>query len=196
MKKIIHACKLPFTVASVLCVLVFSLYAWIALTGNVDVVIPGKVIRSAQLNPKQLSSVYHSYHIRSIIDLSPGNQLHSAELAFSRKHRIKHIDFGINVHGACSPSRLLNLTHLIETAPKPVLLHCRQGIDRTGLASAVAAIIYNGDMSLIKKQISWRYFDLLPNSTGIATIIPYLTWCHDKKRKPSKETLVEWVRQQ
>jgi predicted protein tyrosine phosphatase len=36
---------------------------------------------------------------------------------------------------------LLDLIETLETAPKPLLMHCRNGVDRSGMASAVAAML-------------------------------------------------------
>lgn len=181
------------SILTALVLLVIGFYSWISYSGNIHEVIPGTVIRSAQLNPQQLNQVLNRYRIRSIIDMSPGNKLHNKELQFSRTHHIRHFDLGINVHGFCPPNQLLKLTQLIETAPKPLLVHCRQGIDRTGLASAIAAILYSGDLRTIKKQISYRYADMWPTSVGIKTITKYIAWCQQQRLSLNKHTFTSWI---
>ncbi|MDB6454459.1 tyrosine-protein phosphatase [Falsirhodobacter sp. 20TX0035] len=46
---------------------------------------------------------------------------------------------------------------LLRAAPKPVLIHCMSGADRTGLASALLLANLNHDEDAAERQISFRY---------------------------------------
>lgn len=57
-----------------------------------------------------------------------------------------------------SPDTLLALWQVASTAERPLLLHCRAGVDRTGLASAILVLHDTGDLELARDQLA-----LIPN---------------------------------
>jgi len=191
MKKIAIRCG---QLCATVLVLALCYYGYLFATGNVHVVIPHQVIRSAQLNPTQLKKVWQQYHIKSIIDMAPGHRLHQAELQFARAHHIRHIDAGISAHGRCTPAQLRSLTEDILQAPRPLLVHCRQGADRTGLAAAIALILQGTQpITTIAQQYSWRYGALSPTSVGKMTIPPYLAWSKQHHLPVSKLSFLTWI---
>lgn len=113
--------------------------------GNFHEVIPGELYRSAQLSPKQLEKFAKNYEIKTIVNLR-GSNLGAAwyenETAAATKLNLKHIDYPISRKYTITPIQAKELTDILRTAPKPILIHCKSGIDRTGFASAlyVAAV--------------------------------------------------------
>lgn len=55
------------------------------------------------------------------------------------------------------PEALAALWQIAEQAERPLLLHCRAGVDRTGLASAILVLHDTGDLELARDQL-----DLIP----------------------------------
>lgn len=53
------------------------------------------------------------------------------------------------------PDALLRLWQLAETAERPIMVHCRAGVDRTGLALAIIALHDTGDMELAREQLAF-----------------------------------------
>lgn len=74
-------------------------------------------------------------------------------------------DYGITLHDhqlfareLLDASAYLTLLELIETAPKPLLFHCKSGADRTGLAAALYLLDQQGaDVETAQKQLSLKY---------------------------------------
>ncbi len=54
------------------------------------------------------------------------------------------LNIGFGSHELPQSNRLNQLVDALLTAPRPILLHCHRGADRTGMASAIALIL-NGD---------------------------------------------------
>jgi len=64
---------------------------------------------------------------------NPKQAWYQGEVETSRQLNIKHYDVSLNSHKTPSPQQLTLLKNILETAPKPLLIHCRAGADRTGL---------------------------------------------------------------
>lgn len=117
--------------------------AWLGglqLTGNIHEVEPGALYRSAQLGRGALSEVIQDYHIRSVINLrgiNPEAPWYSGELAVSRALGVTHYDFPMSANDMVAPAMMARLAALLRSAPKPVLIHCQSGADRSGLAAAL-----------------------------------------------------------
>lgn len=55
------------------------------------------------------------------------------------------------------PETLLALWDVAAHAARPLLLHCRAGADRTGLASAIVVLHDTGDLGLAREQLALTY---------------------------------------
>lgn len=129
--------------------------------GNVHAVVVGQVYRSAQLSPKHLMQVKAEHRIKSVINLrgeNIGSPWYDDELATSKALGIKHIDFRMKSSRELTDEQARELVALMKAAPKPMLIHCHAGADRTGLASAIyVAAIAKGSEEEAEAQLSLRY---------------------------------------
>lgn len=138
------------------------LYAFfIILTGNFHAVERDEVFRSAQPSGQTIASYQQRHHIRSIINLrgeNTGSPWYDEEVAAARRLGIRHIDFRMSSKKELTQAEAEQLIELMRTAPKPLLIHCQSGSDRTGLASAlyVAAVKRWGEAAA-ESQLSIRY---------------------------------------
>jgi protein tyrosine/serine phosphatase len=108
--------------------------------GNFHEVIAGEYYRSAQLSPKELEKRIEQYGIKSIINLrggEPGIQYYDQEVAVSDKFGVTYTSFPISAHHQLTDERVQELLTIMKAAPKPLLVHCLSGADRTGLASVI-----------------------------------------------------------
>ncbi|WP_137130372.1 tyrosine-protein phosphatase [Rhizobium sp. FY34] len=122
-------------------VLALGLYlGYLQLSGNFHEILPGKFYRSAQLSSEDLGRAIDTYHIKTVINLRGTNTGHSwydDEVAVTQAHGAKHIDFGISALKELTPEKSMALVALMRDAEGPLLIHCRGGADRTGLASVM-----------------------------------------------------------
>lgn len=151
-------------VSVVLGVGLFSIITYagtMAATGNFHTVAPGEVYRAAQPSPAAITDYQREYGVRTIINLrgeNPGAPWYDNEVATARRLGIEHIDFKMSARRGITKEEAWRLIEVMEQAPKPLLIHCESGVDRSGLASALylAAIKRTGE-EIAERQLSIRY---------------------------------------
>jgi len=113
---------------------------WTVWQGNYHVVREGEVYRAGQLSAEQLQGYIEQDGIRSIINLQgpeEDEQWYRDELKLARQHNITHTNFKLSARKELSDKQLRELVRLMKEQPKPLLIHCLGGADRTSLASAL-----------------------------------------------------------
>lgn len=146
-------------------------YLLIESGGNVHAVEPGVVYRAAQPTADRLDDLSRRYGIRSVINLrgdNAGQAWYDDELRVSRAHGITHVDVRLSAERELSPAEMAGLLRAIDAAPKPLLIHCNGGADRTGLASALYELSRGAPPATADGQLSIRYghFPWLWSRTG------------------------------
>ena len=108
-------------------------------SGNFHEVLPGQLYRSAQPTPGQLARYIQRYGIKTVINLrGPSEQKwYRDEVATTSRLAIQHLDFRMTASRQLSDGESEELIALMKDAPKPLLIHCKAGADRTGLASVI-----------------------------------------------------------
>lgn len=131
---------------------------FIALTGNFHPVVANEVYRSAQVSKADIAAYHETYGIRSILNLrgaAPGEAWYDEEIAASAALGVTHADFAMNASVQLSAAEAGQLIALMREMPKPLLVHCRHGSDRTGLAmSLYLAAISGADEATAEGQLS------------------------------------------
>ncbi len=112
-------------------------YFW---THSLHTVVPGEIYRSGQPSAAQLENWITQKSIRTILNLrgidSPD---HAMEENLASNHAIQLEDVSLSAYRAIAPQRLIRILDILETAPRPILIHCRDGIDRSRTIGALAA---------------------------------------------------------
>ncbi|MFM6930464.1 MAG: fused DSP-PTPase phosphatase/NAD kinase-like protein [Bdellovibrio sp.] len=138
----------------------------------------GNFYRSAQLNEKEFARYIQKYRIQTIINLrgqNPDQPWYQDELAVSQKYGVQHFDISMSAKALPHRENLLRLLELYETAPRPILIHCQGGADRSGEAAAIYQMLYQGKSKKeALKQLTLRYH-------------------HAQKFKPAKRYFIESV---
>lgn len=114
---------------------------------NFHEVDPGKLYRSAQLTGPELEHAIQKLGIRSVINLrgpNPGKDWYDGEVQVTRAHGVRQFDIPMRADRIPHRKRLLELLDALESAERPILVHCRAGADRTGEASAIYQMEYMG----------------------------------------------------
>lgn len=143
------------------------------LTDNFAPVIAGELYRSGQFDGAELEAYAKAHGIRSVINLQGehrGSAWYDEEMAASQKLGLAHFDFPMTARKELTQARAAELISLMEKAPKPLLIHCKAGADRSGLAAALylAAIAKKGERAA-EGQISLYYGHIsLPLSSTYA----------------------------
>ncbi len=142
------------------------------LAGNFHVVEPGIVYRSAQLGDAHLREAVLRNKIRSIINLRgpyPDAAWYRREIVLAETLGVKHYDFPLSATRTVDFDRMSQLLALVRLAPKPVLIHCQSGADRSGLASALfeyAVMLRKPEEAAEQLSLWYGHFPYLWSRTG------------------------------
>ena len=97
------------------------------------------VYRSAQLFSFNMPYYLEKHQIKSILNLRgvSTKKWYKDEISISKEHHITHYDYAIGDRKIASMKEMNTIINLIKNAPKPLLIHCKAGADRTSLAVAL-----------------------------------------------------------
>lgn len=134
---------------------------YLLATGNVHTVEPELLYRSGQLDDDDLEALIRRRGIRSILNL---RGVHPQE-AWSREETLVAAEYGIDYYAVPISARsipdmatMTRIAQIMKDAPKPILVHCQGGADRSGLASAIFEYAVEGDTAVeAAEQLSLRY---------------------------------------
>lgn len=138
-----------------------ALFGWTVWEGNYHTVLRGELYRSGQLSARQLEEHIQHDGIRSIINLrgaAPRDAWYRQELAVARDLGVVHSDVDLSAKVTLSEAQMEALVTLMAHLPKPLLVHCLGGADRTGLASALYLYSIKGKpLEQASGQLALRY---------------------------------------
>ena len=135
-------------------------FSTLQLFGNFSEVVPGEYYRSAQPTPRKLTKYVRKHGIKTVLNLRGLNtkyRWYREEVAASERLGIKHVDFKMSARRELTEAQTEQLICLLQDLPKPILVHCKSGSDRTGLVSAIYAYKIAGRGPKASRQISIRY---------------------------------------
>ena len=145
---------------------------YLHFSGNIHTVEPGAVYRSGQLDRDDLEALIAQKGIKSILNLRgehPDVGWYSDEADVARRSKIVHISIGLSAREEPDLDTMRRLAAVIESAPKPLLIHCMGGADRTGLASAIYEYAIAGksaDEADDQLSLAYGHFPWLWSRTG------------------------------
>jgi len=113
------------------------------IRSNFREVTPGKVYRSGQPTPAQLREWIQHYGIRTVINLrGHKTEFIDQERAVAHELGVELITFELSAYRLPPRSVLAEILQTLERVRLPVLVHCREGVDRAGTVSALAAMAF------------------------------------------------------
>lgn len=120
---------------------------YILLTDNFHTVVPRQLYRSGQMSARSLTRVIQRHGIKSVVNLRGpgGDEWYRAETNATALLRVPHLDLNLSARHELSEAEATKLIATLHSAPKPVLVHCDGGADRSGLASAL--YLYDSGLS-------------------------------------------------
>jgi hypothetical protein len=139
--------------------------------GNIRVVSPGKVYRSAQLTDSNLRDALKSRKVATVLNLrgaETADDWYKDEARICRQLGVDHDDVAFSATRLPPPAELTKLFHDFDAAKYPLILHCMGGSDRAGLASTIFLNVYQGvplDQAE-QRELTWRYGHLSWSKAG------------------------------
>jgi protein tyrosine phosphatase (PTP) superfamily phosphohydrolase (DUF442 family) len=133
---------------------------YLQIVGNIHAVTPGAVYRSAQLNGERLADTLKKYRIKSVINLrgDSDEDWYIDEVKVTAAQGARHYDLGMWAKQPPDARTIKRMFEILKTAPRPLLIHCNSGSDRTGLVSAVYEYFIEGrSAEEAEGQLSFRF---------------------------------------
>lgn len=133
----------------------------VRVQGNFHPITPGEAYRSAQPDGDNLTKCVKSYGVRSVLNLRGrhmGEGWYDDEMAASAKLGLRHYDVALSASHELTETEVGQLLEIFKTAPRPLLIHCQAGADRSGLVAAMWKVIVDKEpKEVAAKQLSLRY---------------------------------------
>jgi protein tyrosine phosphatase (PTP) superfamily phosphohydrolase (DUF442 family) len=114
------------------------------LHARFQTVVEGKVYRSYQPSLDEQRAWTARYAIRTIISLRGDYPGLPMEQAAAKAAGVAFYSFSFDSLSQPSRDQLLRLIEVLDSAQRPILIHCQYGVDRTGVVSALAAMAVGG----------------------------------------------------
>ena len=151
-------------------IVTLSLLALVPTIGcaNLHEVEPGRFYRSSQLSEAGFRDAIEDFGIRTVLRLRGGNPGDEGYDAIRRPAdeagaTFEHVP--MSARRLPPPEVLVRIWEVFDRAEEPILVHCKAGADRTGLASAIWVLHETGDLRRAKRQLDLRYLHVGWGST-------------------------------
>lgn len=173
------------------------------LTGrNFHTVLPGKIYRCAQPSPDDLRSYVRRHGIRTVVNLRgccASFDWYQDESQTTCNLDLAQEDITLSAGRLPAPNELRRLVDVLDHAEQPILIHCKRGVDRTGLTATVARLLFTEadlpaarkELSLIHGHLPWgrpaamlQFFDL------------YEDWLRGLNAKHSPDLFRRWAQKE
>lgn len=133
----------------------------IVFCNNFHALLPGRFYRCGQIGDAELDRLVSNYGIRTVINLRGicfGCDFYYDECRATHRLNVSQQDVGFSA-GRLPPScELKVLIRALDQSEQPVAIHCRQGVDRTGLVAAVVLLLYTDvDVKTARTELALRY---------------------------------------
>ena len=158
---------------------------------NTAEVAPG-VYRANQPSPERIK-IWKKRGIKTIINLRGRSNQGSYFLEHHQASQlgIKVIDHSLYATKLPSAKELFQLEAIFKSVSYPILLHCKSGADRAGLASVLYhLLILETPFPVARKHLSIRYLHLKFSRSGI---LDYMLWAFWKEAQETGIDFRSWL---
>jgi hypothetical protein len=173
-------------------------FALIQYQGNFGVVDPGRVYRSARPGDG-LREWIRAYHLASILNLCGGSQADAwyvSEVQVARELEVALYDLPLSATRRPTRRELLILIDLLGRCRYPLLIHCKSGSDRTGMASALYLLVGRGetpDRALRAFSIEHGHVPFLGPEHLHEPLVEYAEWLKAHRLTHTPDRFRDWV---
>lgn len=125
--------------------------------------------RAAQPLPHQIATI-KALGVRTVINLRGNGQTTTAqqERAACERHGLAYVDYRLRSRDAPTRKELHGLRDIFRRVEHPILIHCKSGADRVGLASTLYLHLVEGvPIETARRQLGLRYGHIRQADTGI-----------------------------
>lgn len=126
---------------------------------NFATVVPGRLYRSNHPTPRRLARLVRRHGVRTVINLRGpcGNGSDALSRAAAARLGIAFVDAPLSSGRAPQRAEVLTLATALSRSAEPILVHCKSGADRAGLAAALFLLLHGATTAEALRQLSWRH---------------------------------------
>lgn len=167
--------------------------------GNFGVVDPGRVYRAAQPDPDDWPSLLDRYHPASVLNLRGGSwadSWYAAEVDATRAGGVRFYDLPMSATRRPAREELLALLDLLDACRYPLLIHCKSGSDRTGLAVGLYLMSHRGwspERALSAFTLGYGHVPLLGPERLHEPFQEYADWLQARGLAHSPDRFRHWL---
>ena len=158
---------------------------------NAGTVTSGQLYRSNHPTPQRLTRAAHRLGLRSVINLRGATANGSDALSRERAGELGLVFIDAPISSGHPPIRAGTeaLIAALQSAPRPILLHCKSGADRAGFAAAIDLILQGVPVEAALRQLTWRHGHLRYSRAGVLEAFLRTYQRHAESRK----SFADWL---
>jgi protein tyrosine phosphatase (PTP) superfamily phosphohydrolase (DUF442 family) len=165
---------------------------------NLLEVVPGEIWRSAQPSGPEMDAFISRLGLRSVLNLRGergGSAWLKEERAVTEARGAELHTVRLSAKEMPPSQRLRQIVQVLDTAPRPLLFHCKGGVERSGLVGAVALLLHGGALAQAREQFaaSKGYVQLLSGSELPRVLDDYERWLGELGEDHSPDRFRAWV---
>ena len=139
---------------------------------NFHIVKEGELYRSAQPTGDDIRMIHTQYGIKSIINLrgeKSGEAWYEDEVEVTNELGLERRDIALPLEQLPDKEHLKAVLDAFNDLPRPILIHCKAGADRTGMAAAIFAFDHMGQPRQKAAGQLHPYFGHIPDFKPVQT---------------------------
>lgn len=168
------------------------------LDENLLEVVPDEIWRSAQPSGREMDEFISRLELRTVLNLR-GDGSDSAWLteqrAVTEARGVELHTVRLSAKDMPPAQRLRRIVEVLDTAPRPLLFHCKGGVERSGLVGAVAILLHDGTLEQARAEFapSKGYIQLLSGSELPLVLDDYESWMATQGETHAPDRFRAWV---
>ncbi len=166
---------------------------------NLLEVVPGEIWRSAQPSGPEMDAFVSRLDLRSVLNLRGergGSAWLAEERAVTEARGVELHTVRLSAKDMPPAQRLRQIVQVLDTAPRPLLFHCKGGVERSGLVGAVAVLLRDdGTLAQARAQFapSKGFIQLLSGSELPLVLDDYERWLAALGEPHAPDRFRAWV---
>jgi protein tyrosine phosphatase (PTP) superfamily phosphohydrolase (DUF442 family) len=166
---------------------------------NLHAVIPSAIYRSAQPSGARLADWIDELSLRTVVNLrgrksQDDRRWLREEIATAERAGVAHVSIRMSSDDVPPAQTLRELVRVIDTAERPLLLHCKAGAERSALAAAVAVLLETGDLEHARAEFALdKGFVHWLNPRLPRVLDDYAAWLAERGEASTPDRFRAWV---
>lgn len=178
-----------------------GLVGWkLGLSDNFATVRVGELYRSGQMDAGALAAAIAQHRIKTVLNLRgshPESSWYRAERAATLGGGATQVDIPMSSCEWMSRAQARAVLEVLDSAERPLLIHCFHGSERTGLVAALAELLRPGSTLADADRMfsaGYLYFGVGDGVVTYHQLAAYESWLRDHHHDHTPDRLREWVR--